>query len=350
MKKKRSFILRGLVFLLLFSYLFVHISYAKRPDLSGVRDSVSGFYDEKKNTIDMVLIGASGCMSAFMPMKAYAEQGIAAYDFCLDDIACETVPYVINEAEKTQNPKLYVIDIRPFVTGATLKGYAENDEIKDVAYNTDAFRYSFDRLRQLYRYLPHKVSSLSYYFDLTRYHKEELNLKNWNSAYHNARRGFDFYPWGGSVTYDEETEERIAIDPYAEEQLYALLENCRKLDGKVVFFFLPYGHYDRCPELLQHRNYIADILEKENFDFLDLSAHKEEMGLTLEQDFCNDAHWNVYGAEKITAWLSRELQDRYGLPDRRGEAGYESWEADLESWTASVEEEKQTVDKQSANS
>ena len=54
---------------------------------------------------------------------------------------------------------------------------------------------------------------------------------------------------------------------------------------------------------------------------------------------------NGVGAQKCTAFLSSYIAKNYGLEDKRGEMGFESWDAAYEQWKQELEEAKKTIAK-----
>ena len=100
-------------------------------------------------------------------------------------------------------------------------------------------------------------------------------------------------------------------------------------------------------------NYIGDIVEERGYEFLNMNAYYEEIGLDFSADFSDyGGHVNAVGAQKCTAFLSRYIVDRYGIEDRRGEEGRESWDeswdASYRQWQEELEEAKQTIAKRIA--
>ena len=52
------------------------------------------------------------------------------------------------------------------------------------------------------------------------------------------------------------------------------------------------------------------------------------------RDFADRQHLNLRGSAKLTEKLARDLQIRYSLPDRRGDAAYSSYEICAAQWFA----------------
>jgi hypothetical protein len=59
---------------------------------------------------------------------------------------------------------------------------------------------------------------------------------------------------------------------------------------------------------------------------VDLNCDLDRIGIDWENDFYDKGdHVNVFGAEKITAYLGEYVLKNYGLEDHRGDPAYRSW-------------------------
>ena len=73
-------------------------------------------------------------------------------------------------------------------------------------------------------------------------------------------------------------------------------------------------------------NSLKDLVEAEGFPCLDLLNGIEDTHLSLTGDFKDKKHTNVHGAIKFSGCLTDYLVANYGFTDKRGQAGWESWE------------------------
>lgn len=62
------------------------------------------------------------------------------------------------------------------------------------------------------------------------------------------------------------------------------------------------------------------------YDYLDLTTAAEEMGIDRSQDFYNDGHVNIFGAEKITTYLSGYLASQYTLNTDHSQQVAQLWD------------------------
>lgn len=59
-----------------------------------------------------------------------------------------------------------------------------------------------------------------------------------------------------------------------------------------------------------------------------MAAEYDQVGMVSDSDFIDFAHTNIWGAQKVTAYLGEFLAENYDLPDRRGDRNYEIWDRD----------------------
>lgn len=207
----------SVVFLAIFGWLFVHISYALRGEMSQTRNNLSGYYDLEENSLDAVFVGTSGTFTAFSPMAAWEKYGFASYVFSTNYVGENILAYMVHEAMKTQSPKVVVIDIFPFIRGQRI----DNQEEIRVQCMVNGYKYSADRLKLIWDTFPEELDKTSYVFDLIKYHTNVFTWKNFFGAYHNVNKGFNFFEWVASKP-PVMTDAREALGGYMNRRL----KNC----------------------------------------------------------------------------------------------------------------------------
>ncbi len=336
-------LLKAAAFTAVFLFLFVHLSYCKRGNLSYTRKNISGYYALRRNSLDVVFIGTSGTFSSFIPMQAWHDCGFASYNFCVNMMGANTIPYAVTEALKSQKPRLIVIDIYPFITGEMIGNIGDSY----TRYNTDGFRYSMNRFllikNEVMRAQDLTESPLTYFADIIKWHTNDLTLKNFFCRMPNVDRGFNAMIWG-RVARPGQTDEVKALSPQLEACLTKLLDKCARLGCPVLFVYYPYADTYKYPDALANVNYIGNRVQEAGFDFKNFGAEWEAFGLDVNRDYWDPAHFNIYGAEKVTACVAPWLQETYALPDHREEKKYRDWQADYEAWKANEAAYKADID------
>lgn len=288
------------------------------------------FYDAPAAEVDVVYMGGSSAGWNWNPTVAYRAQGLGSQLLASERNPPDSLPYLLKEAAK-KSPKLYIVDAQ------RLLGRFGNDlaAVQSILIN-----------------MKPSANRLDAADDMLEDYSQEEKLMKWSpllffhSRWKELRKG-DFRPvdydfmgfsvqkiFGDRMPYgpqflDAEPEE---LNEKQLENLNEVLRVCAGLEGKVLFMEVPNDG-----DLAGGQRYVENAVKAAGFDYLNACEYVDEIGLE-PGDFQSGYHLTVYGAEKYTAWLSGVIAQRYGLPDHRGEAGYqeaaryeEEYEAYLES-------------------
>ncbi len=350
LKEKTGYRMRVLMqiiaFIGIFLLLLVPVSYMVRTN-GDVKDRFSGFYAEKEDTLDIVMIGSSPVFPYYAAPKLWGETGIAMYPLSSNVQRPAAMKYLVEEAEKTQSPRLYIFEMRMFTMEEA--GLTEN-----MAYTrgvTDNMRYSYHRIKTIQALVPEEDEEgrLSYYLDIMKYHTNWKMLalpSEWaNMAYHKANplKGFAFKDEVGPQPMPDcgKAEGERPIPPEQEGYLRDLLDYLRQSGQDALFIVSPYGE---SLEEQQMFNYMEEIAASYGYPFLNMNNHYEEIGIIFEEDFADyGSHTNAIGAEKCTDFLQKYLQENYSFPDKRGNGEYRSWDKAYGLWKSEMEAAGQTI-------
>lgn len=336
-KHKKSLIsfTKLIIFIVIFSSLFVKVSYLFRP-IDGETMGLSGFYEEKENTMDVMYVGGSICITAWLPYNAWESNGITSCAFGKSSMLANSVEYVIKEAEKTQNPELYIIDLRPFQY--TLESYegkhirALSNTIPYSKNRTDLINASIDYVWDM----GNQIDKMSYYVDFLLYHGEIESFKKNTSVKHQKNSNFSSKGFFVVIKHNEIKEvdnskvyDSVPVSKNAENSIKELMTYLNENNKKALFVVTPYE------ELEEHRaqyNYLKEIIIENGFDYFNANEHITEIGIDVKRDFYDPAHMNIFGAEKYTKYLSEYISKKYDLEDRRNNPKYSYWNDDLKEW------------------
>lgn len=332
----RKEVCKAISFILIFVLLLMGVSYIVRTN-GDIKDRFAGFYAEEKNSIDVLMCGASTVGTTFSPGYMWGEYGFTAYPISSNAQRPKAIKYLLEEAYKYQSPEVVVIELRMFTY--------EDEEMKNdeahIREVTDNMRYSphrFKTVNEMTDGVDGFEDKLSYYFDIIKYHSnwamffqpEELQKVTYSKM--DLHKGFE-HP--EQIMFHDEsidryivTEERLAIPKEQEEVLRNLIEYLKEKKQKVVFVVAPIK-YDA--DFFAKANYMKDIVEEEGFLYINMM---EEIDLDFATDLLDGSHTNILGAEKCSQVLGKILSEEYGLLDKRNEKDYESWD---ESYKAFIE-------------
>lgn len=144
MKGKFKIPVQIALFIAVFLALLLPVSYMVRTN-GDVKDRFAGFYAQKKGTLDIIMIGSSPVFPYYAAPKLWGETGIAMYPLSSNMQRPVAMRYLVEEAEKTQSPELYIFEMRMYTIED--QGLLEN-----MAYTrgvTDNMKYSPHRICQL---------------------------------------------------------------------------------------------------------------------------------------------------------------------------------------------------------
>lgn len=350
--KGRREALQAAVFVLLFFAILWPVSYMVRTN-GDVKDRFAGFYAEKKDSLDVVMIGSSPVFPYYAAPKLWGETGIAMYPLSTNVQRPAAMRYLAEEAEKSQSPALYIFEMRMFTMEEA--GLMEN-----MAYTrgvTDNLRHSPQRIRTIRGLVPEddEEGRLSYYFDIMKYHTNWKMLalpSEWANMFYCHRHPLKGYTFRDEVGPQPRplcggAKGVLAIPREQETYLRELIAYLKENGLEALFIVSPYGE---SPEDQQMFNYMADIVEESGYAFLNMNDYYDEIGIVFEEDFADyGSHTNAIGAEKCTAFLKEYLTAHYALPDHRGDASYASWDKAYELWKTRQDEAAGTIRERIAN-
>lgn len=293
---------------------------------------MDNFYAEEENTVDCIYFGSSATQRGWVVPAAFHDEGVASYA-----MSCGTQPFVLTrylmeEALKTQNPKLFIIELR---------GIAKSpDDLWDVSVRRmlDNMKMSSTKLHAIDAVVEYASqgdngvdqTKLSYYFPLLKYHSRWNPSKQPHYGGADQYKGYAVEP---KVTFKvteifplEYSKANVQpIDSATEEVLVSLLDYCDSIDSKVLFIISP---YEASEAGMGKINYAKSIIEGRGYEVLNCLPEnvREEIGLNNRTCYYNREHLNMYGSIKYTRWLSQYIKENYNVPDRRGDEKYNSWE------------------------
>ena len=335
MKEKLRISASIIAFTGIFLVLLTALSYVVRTN-GDVKDRFSGFYAEKNDTLDIVMIGSSPVFPYYAPPKIWGDSGIAMYPLSSNLQRPAAMKYLVQESEKSQSPQLYIFEMRMFTI--------EDEELcENMAYTrgvTDNLRYSPLRYAAIQALVPEDTPEgrLSFYLDIIKYHTNWRMLtlpSEWaNAAYYkkNSLKGYQFKDEVGPLSMPRSggaggTE---PIPPEQEAYLRDLIDFLRSEGKDALFIVSPYGESLKDQQMF---NYMAEVVDSYGYPFLNMNDHYEELGLVFEEDYADyGSHTNAVGAEKCTDFLTKYLQEHYGFADKRGDKDYASWDEAYLLW------------------
>ena len=258
---------------------------------------------QPEESIDLLVAGDSLSYTTVDPVRLWQRFGISSYDVGQPGAKLSESHEVLETAFSCQHPRVILLE-----TNSLFRKQSPEEEAQ----------LRFTQL--LYRWLP-----------LLRYHDAwKASLKKLNHIAKPVQRGFrvsaKIKPYRGG-DYMDGPEEEMEISEVNRDSLRRIEELCRENGAVLILYAAP---SPLCYDGAKHRALEA-LAREEDLRFLDLNLLAEEIGLDWNRDTRDRGdHLNLFGADKVTAWLGNLLQQEYAFPDRREEEELSSgWEQEV---------------------
>ena len=292
------------------------------------RQRIKGFYDEQRDSLDLVLLGASEVYSDFAPGYAYEYGGITGYLFATQADTIVNYKSQLRNILSRQKPSLIVIELNGALYGdeaeikkeANLRNYADNvplDAVKldwlssDVVENRLEYILPVIKYHGVWQDIPENMKyQRTVISDRLRGYCYLKGVLNETSVFKSTQRSMN-------SVLPTLADNRQPLTGLEESGLRDLLGFCRSegLDN-VVFARFPHIVVQRTYDRFERSNTVGDIVREYGYDYLNFERDFAQTGLDESSDFYNLDHLNIYGQRKFTAFLTDHLKERYSLSPR----------------------------------
>lgn len=324
--KKKLISVSFLLLLIISFYLFSAILCVKSPH--GI-NQIKGLYLQPENTIDVVMMGSSHIHCNINTALLWENYGIASYDYSGAEQPLWMTYHYLKELYQYQTPKIIVLDL--FVPAH----YQEDYRYNWISENIHGMKLSLNKLEMLSVSVePDKL--LQYFPSFASYHNRYNSLEPedfhhffWNKNQQTAFKGYTpYYETRGQERPVITEERRYGLSEKSEEYLRKIIAYTKEHNTELILIATPYVTKDEDKRVYNHA---ADIAAENNILFIDYNDCYDIIGIDFSTDFNDESHLNYWGSCKFTNYLGLLLCSYPQLPDRRNEAGYESWDRNVES-------------------
>lgn len=325
---KRKNIIRTVGFCLVFLFLLTWSSRFFFVDTASSKTFVDSVMHEEPNTLQAVYLGNSGVYRYFQAPLAWEEYGIAVMNLATASQPAATVRFLLEEIRETQNPDVYIIDLRSFSYG-TLTFSSIHNLINFIEPSWNKFKMivaccAYSSI--WYADLP------EFFFPIIRFHDrwEELQAEDFEPLISDVKGAYTYSHFfrntQSEVTRIVATEVRYPARDKSLRVLENLLDYCDENELNVLFVSSPFLEHERQKQII---NSLGDVVQERGYDFINFNTEEvlEKIGLDVATDFMDSTHTNVRGSIIYTHYLAGVLTQVYGLENLQGSPGYESWDA-----------------------
>jgi len=284
----------------------------------------NGFYNSRRNSIDVMFFGSSSVDRYWCSPVAFNDYGIAGYALATHSQSMVATRYLIEEALRTQSPRLLVIDIRRFTSApSAIKPHHFQQGLDRIQHSPLRLRAVEDALRFV-EGNPRFNGNHAVYYQPGRLLGTNAPGRGpgpYKCFYSNKRLLFRITNKPVVTNY---TNLRRPIDRQTEAYIHVFLNYLDTLDIEVLFTSSPYGGKTA---RFARLNTVTDVIRSRGYRVLcfNSTGMLRAVGLDLSTDFYNSGHVNINGALKYTDFLARHIKQNYKIPNRRGNARYSDW-------------------------
>ncbi|MEG1887537.1 MAG: hypothetical protein RR177_05355 [Oscillospiraceae bacterium] len=312
--------IKGIAFFTGLIIMFGLVSFAFIPKDNrgefGMHDvALHGILAEKKDSIDVLIVGDSETYCAFSPMQLWRDYGYTSY-------VCGTPGQPLYDSYNYINMAL------------------ENQSLKMVILETNTVFGTTGVQKDLIGIINKSAKVLMPIFE---YHNRWKNLsiddftKSPKYTWSNDLKGFEYRPkvdpWTGSgfMKRNDEVLE-IPLIP----KLY--IEQINDLCNEKGIKFLMVGVPAPFNWNYQKHNGVQMFADEHEIPYLDMNLRARELKMDWMVDSLDKGdHLNFSGAQKVTAYLGKHLSEKYNLPDHRGDEYFSSWNDSLKKYQQIVQ-------------
>ena len=345
--KNKSEILKCIIFIIIGIIILQILTYILSPKFIEEQDPaaarIKSFYNEKENTLDVLFIGNSEASRAYSPICIWNEYGITSYNYSNSLQTTQMAYYKIKESLKYQHPKVIILEPNSFF----------ESENSDEASRKVMDNWKFDdvKLSAIFDKNLEIKDRITYIFPIIKYHSrwnkmEATDFKVLKKKYNEiAYKGMPIIvnrkEYNGNKYYMAENGKEEKISENNLVYIKKIIELCKENNITILFNELP------APLIWSSAKNKAtkEIADEYGLDFMDFNLLQEEIGIDWSQDF-HDAggHLNIYGAEKVSKYIGKILQEKYNLPNHKNDANIaDEWNETAQKYEQHKKELETTI-------
>ena len=300
-----------------------------------IEGHITGEYYDEPSDHDVLFVGDCEVFEHFSPVTLYNEYGITSF---IRGGAQQLVwhsYYLLEDALKSETPRVVVYNVLALKYG----------EPQKEAYNRlalDRMRWGSAKIGAIRASMTDGEDFMSYVFPLLRYHDriDKLTAEDWRFWLSDGGpvsfKGYVMHTGVNPATEvpTEPHEKQLPDSSMAWLEKMAAL--CEEHGVALVLIKSPSIYPQWYPEW---DTQIEAFAKSHGLRYDNMIAENDAIGIDMQTDtYDQGQHLNVYGAEKLSVWFGKELKERFGLEDHRGDAALD---AEYKALTERYEAEKQ---------
>ena len=290
-----------------------------------------GFYDLKKDTVDVLFLGSSHGACGFLPQVLYDEYKITSYNLSCEQQSLFTSYYWLCEALKTQEPRVVVLESYMLYENYDNGPLVSESDITRKAF--DNMKWSKNKIQAINEIcqLDNTQNKLSFYFPNIRYHDRWKELKKkdieFKKAHYSELKGYTMIPKKGGGDYTgyqlSECENNTEMNPLMQEYLEKIKELCKEKNIELVLVYTPAKNYGK--SVVANLEDYAKSQDIRLIDFNDAEVFSAA-GYNFGKMNSDKGHANIWGATCITKYIGSILSSEASITPHQDD----QWESTAE--------------------
>ncbi len=296
---------------------------------------IAEYYQEEKNH-DVIFIGDCEVYENFSPQVLWDEYGINSYiRGSAQQLVWQTY-YLLEDTLRYEKPEVVVFNVLAM----------KYNEPQKEAYNRmtlDGMRWSGSKVKSIFASMTEDEEFIEYLFPILRYHArwKDIGTEDFTYLFDRDTVSFNGYYMRVDLKPAENVPEGRVLGDYdfgenAWQYLDKMTELCAKNDIQLVLIKAPslYPYwYDEWEEQIE------DYAEEHDLLYINFLELTDEAGIDFSTDtYDAGLHMNLSGAEKLSRYFGRILQEKCGIESRRGDEALEqSWKEKGEAYRREIE-------------
>ena len=306
-------------------------------------DTTKEFYKEPHDTIQVVFLGTSQVVNGISPIEIYNRSGLCTYNLASEQQPLLSSLYRLKEAYRLHSKTLQAV-----VLDVSFLMYADEKESSLMLFNEKALSHlrlssiKAESIIACKKQYGEEYDEIENLIPLLRYHTrwKELNRNDFRGVkedinkFYTRGEGIDYtkaltttefndmiFPkWDLTDSFEDSSVEYESFWTGTNKQYFKeIVSFCENKNLELLLIKLP-KKWDN----VQHDavQYLANRYMLPFIDFND-GELQEEIGFSLLEDYRDRYHSNIYGARKISRYLSDYLTQNYNLESVRGKKKYD---------------------------
>ncbi len=284
------------------------------------RNRFSDFYALKNKKIDVLFLGSSHTYHSINPLVLWKDFGITAYNMATTVGRVPAGYWILKNALRYTQPDAVVLEVA-YLDENKISGDFSHDVFDSIPLSRFKYEAAIDVFDN------DSKAVLEAMVPFSRFHNRWKELKNEDFTTKTTHL-MGFYPSYKvkvSKLPAQLSEKPKAIDTVGVEYVYKIIQLCKEMGIKLIFYSYPFLVNEASQNDLA---IAAQIAEENEIEFI--TPDDVLNTINLYSDFNdhapNTSHANFSGALKTTRMFGSVLQTQYGLPGHKNETEFSEWD------------------------